>query len=81
MKVNAQILSVALGIYATSSSLAGGSMARGYGFNVSPTGTGADSYNVGSDGAAYGVPNNGCPPRKRSNGIRGLRCHGSILFP
>jgi hypothetical protein len=58
MKVNAQILAVALGVYVTSSNLAGGTMAGGYGFNVSTGGTGSDSYNVGSDGAAYGVANN-----------------------
>jgi hypothetical protein len=57
MKYNAQILGVALATYVTSSNLAGGTMAKTYGFNVSTNGTGYDTYNVGSNGAAYGVAN------------------------
>jgi hypothetical protein len=58
MKVNSQILTTALAAYATSTTLAGGSQAQGYGFNVSPGGSGFDTFNIGSHGAAYGVPNN-----------------------
>ena len=48
----------ALASYATSSTLVGGNMAAGYGFNVSSTGTGSKTYNVGSNGSAIGLANN-----------------------
>src|SRR5205807_1806786 len=57
-KLNAQVLGVALAVYSTNSMLAGGTYAGGYGFNVSSTGTGSHTYNVGANGAAFGVPNN-----------------------
>jgi hypothetical protein len=57
-KTNAQILAAALAVYATSTNLAGGTMAGGYGFNISLGGVGSDTYNVGSNGSAFGVPNN-----------------------
>ncbi len=57
-KLDAQVLAVAFAVYVTNSGLAGGSMASGYGFNVSATGTGARTFNVGSSGAAFGVANN-----------------------
>jgi hypothetical protein len=56
-KVQAQVLAVALGVYATTASL-GGNTGVAYGFGVSATGLGADSFNVGSDGAAFGVAKN-----------------------
>jgi hypothetical protein len=56
-KVEAQVLAVALNVYATTASL-GGSAGAAYGFTVSATGLRARSYNVGSDGAAFGVANN-----------------------
>jgi hypothetical protein len=56
-KVEAQVLAVALNVYATTASL-GGSAGTAYGFTVSATGLGARSYNVGDDGAAFGVANN-----------------------
>jgi hypothetical protein len=56
-KVQAQVLATALNVYASTSSL-GGNAAAAYGFSVSATGLGACSYNVGSDGAAFGVANN-----------------------
>jgi hypothetical protein len=56
-KAQAQTLAVALNIYATTSSL-GGKWSPAYGFTVTAWGLGAYSYNVGSDGAAFGVPNN-----------------------
>jgi hypothetical protein len=56
-KTSAQILAGALASYVTSSTLAGTS-AIGYGFNSSPGGSGAKSYNVGSDGTAIGLVNN-----------------------
>jgi uncharacterized repeat protein (TIGR01451 family) len=56
-KTDAQILGGALACYVTSSSLAGNVASR-YGFNVSQTGTGAKTYNVGSYGSAIGLTNN-----------------------
>jgi len=57
-KTYAQIMAGALAAYATSSTLAGGAGAAGYGFNVSATGTGAKTYNTGSNGTAIGLANN-----------------------
>jgi hypothetical protein len=54
--VEAQVLATALNVYATTTSL-GGTAGQAYGFTVTATGLGADSYNVGSDGAAFGVAN------------------------
>jgi hypothetical protein len=56
-----QAFAVALGIYSDTTSLGGASLisnglAAKYGFNV--TAAGAGSYNVGSNGAAFGVANN-----------------------
>jgi hypothetical protein len=56
-KADAQVLAVALNIYATTNSL-GGTAGTAYGFTVSATGLGARSYNVGQDGAAFSVANN-----------------------
>jgi hypothetical protein len=56
-KVQAQVLAMALNIYATTASL-GGNASAAYGFSVSAAGLGAYSFNVGSDGAAFGVANN-----------------------
>jgi hypothetical protein len=54
--VQAQVLAVALNVYATTSAL-GGNAGAVYGFKVSATGLGARSYSVGKDGAAFGVAN------------------------
>jgi hypothetical protein len=55
----AQAFSVALGVYADTSSLSGtGTLAAKYGFKVTPGGFGAATFNVGSNGAAFGVANN-----------------------
>jgi hypothetical protein len=56
-KVQAQVLATALNVYATTASL-GGTAGAAYGFSVSAWGLGAYSYSVGSDGAAFDVPNN-----------------------
>lgn len=56
-QAQAQVLAVALNVYATTTAL-GGNAAAGYGFSVSASGLGARSLNVGSDGAAFGVANN-----------------------
>ncbi len=55
-KAQAQTLAVALNVYATTLSL-GGTVGAAYGFTVSAAGLGAYSFNVGRDGAAFGVPN------------------------
>ena len=57
-KTAAQVLANALAIYATNSTLAGGTMASSYGFIVNASGTGAATFNVGGNGAAFGVANN-----------------------
>jgi len=57
-KLEAQVLAVAFATYVTDSDLAGGIMARGYGFIVNTAGTGIATYNVGANGAAFGVANN-----------------------
>jgi len=58
MKLDAQVLAVALAVYVTDVDLAGGTMAAKYGFEVSAEGTGAATYNIGANGAAFGVPDN-----------------------
>jgi hypothetical protein len=59
-KTNAQILSVALAVYCTNTTLAGGNYANtnAYHFNLSTAGIGGRTFNVGSNGAAFGVANN-----------------------
>jgi len=49
-----RVVATALDVYATTTSL-GGSAAQSYGFTVTATGLGARSYNVGDNGAAFGV--------------------------
>jgi hypothetical protein len=56
-KLDAQVLATAFAIYATNSTLAGGTAAS-YGFGVSTYGVGNSTFNVGSNGAAFGVANN-----------------------
>lgn len=48
------MLVTALNVYATTLSL-GGTIGQGYGFTISADGLGADSFNVGAGGAAFGV--------------------------
>jgi ELWxxDGT repeat protein len=55
-RVDAQVLATALSVYATTSSL-GGTTAAGYGFVVTADGLGANSFNIGVWGQAFGVPN------------------------
>jgi len=57
-KTEAQVMSVALASYFTDSNLGGGSGPGKFGFNNTPGGTGAKSFNVGSDGTALGLQNN-----------------------
>ena len=53
----AQVMATALSMYVTDSMLAGGTVASSYGFKVTTTGSGIDSYNVGSNGTAIGLSN------------------------
>lgn len=50
-------MAVAFATFFTSSNLAG-HMAAGYGFNVSATGAGNKTVNIGARGAAFGVADN-----------------------
>jgi hypothetical protein len=56
-KLDAQVLALAFATYVTDAGLAG-TMARNYNFEVTDTGVGSATYNVGSNGAAFGVANN-----------------------
>ncbi|MDX2037662.1 MAG: SdrD B-like domain-containing protein [Isosphaeraceae bacterium] len=56
-KTECQVLSAALAVYVTDSDLAG-QVAQAYGFIVSSTGTGARTFNVGSNGSNLGLSNN-----------------------
>ncbi|HEX4794926.1 MAG TPA: Ig-like domain repeat protein [Humisphaera sp.] len=58
VKLDAQVLAAAFACYVTNSSWAGGAYAAGYGFTVSAQGSGYETINVGSNGAAFGVANN-----------------------
>jgi hypothetical protein len=55
-KLDAQMLDTALDVYATTLSL-DGTAAQSYGFDVTANGLGASTYNVGANGAAFGVAN------------------------
>jgi hypothetical protein len=55
--LEAEVLATALNLFATTQSLGGG-LGQTYWFIVTATGLGADSFNVGVDGAAFGVANN-----------------------
>jgi len=54
--LEAEVLATALNVYTTTQSL-GGTIGQTYGFTVSADGLGADSFNVGADGAAFSVAN------------------------
>jgi hypothetical protein len=56
-KPDAQALTLALNIYATTLSL-GGNAGAAYGFSVTNTGLGASFVSLGSNGAAFDAPNN-----------------------
>ncbi|HLJ97468.1 MAG TPA: PKD domain-containing protein, partial [Gemmataceae bacterium] len=54
--LDAEVLATVLEVFATTSSL-GGSVGQSFGFTVTNTGLGAESWNIGSSGQAFGVPN------------------------
>ena len=53
-KLDAQVLAVALATYVTNETLAG-TVAADYGFTVTETGVGTRTFDVGDNGAAFGV--------------------------
>lgn len=57
IELDAQVMALALDVYATTLSL-GGTAGQAYGFLVDAYGLGARSFNVGWSGAAFGVANN-----------------------
>src|SRR5207244_6204639 len=56
-KTDAQVMATAFAVYVTNQSLAG-TTAAAYGFQVSATGVGTRTFNVGNNGAAFGAANN-----------------------
>lgn len=56
-KMDAQVLATAFAVYVTDQTLAG-TTASAYGFLVTQKGLGTRTFNVGSNGAAFGVANN-----------------------
>ena len=56
-KTDAQVMATALAVYVTNQTLAGNTAAA-YGFQVTATGVGTRTFNVGNRGAAFGVANN-----------------------
>ena len=58
VKLDAQVLATALSVYATNATLDSTQAAAKYGFTVSGYGVGTATFNVGSNGDAFGVANN-----------------------
>jgi hypothetical protein len=57
VRLAVELLTTALNVYATTQSL-GGTQGQAYGFLVTSAGLGQSSFNVGHDGAAFGVADN-----------------------
>jgi hypothetical protein len=57
-KLEAQVLAAALAVYVTDPNLNTTGVGTSYGFIVSGHGVGAATWNVGANGAAFGVANN-----------------------
>ena len=60
-QLEAQVLATILAVYATDSDWAGGTYAASYGFTVNTIGVKNDYYNIGDNGAAFGVVNDSAP--------------------
>jgi hypothetical protein len=58
VKLDAQVLATALSVYVTNATLDPTAVAAPYGFTVSGDGAGTATWNVGSNGDAFGVANN-----------------------
>jgi hypothetical protein len=57
-KLDAQVLATALSVYATDATLDSTGVAAQYGYTFSGYGVGTATFNVGSNGAAFGAANN-----------------------
>ncbi len=57
-KLDAQVLATALAVYVTDAALDTTGVGAQYGFVVAGNGVGTSTFNVGSNGAAFGVANN-----------------------
>ena len=57
-KLDAQVLATALAVYVTDATLDSTGVGTQYGFTVGGNGVGTATFNVGSNGAAFGVANN-----------------------
>jgi hypothetical protein len=78
-KVDAQILATALAVYVTDQTLAG-TTAAAYAFQVSATGVGSRTFNVGNNGAAFGVANNSVVSVMDLLLAVNARSHNGLLF-
>jgi hypothetical protein len=79
-KTYAQILGAALAAYVTDTSLAGSNpLVVKYGFNVSTSGTGAKTYNVGSNGSAIGLLDNTSYTVMQLLQAANANCSGGVL--
>jgi hypothetical protein len=58
VKLDAQLLATALSVYATNATLDPTKVAASYGFTVGGNGAGPATFNLGSNGDAFGVSNN-----------------------
>jgi hypothetical protein len=58
VKLDAQLLATALSVYATNATLDPTQVAASYGFTVTGDGAGTATFNVGSNGDAFGVSSN-----------------------
>jgi hypothetical protein len=85
-KLEAQVLATALAVYVTDSDLAGGKYAARYGFNVSKSGIAGHYYNIGDNGAAFGVANDSSLTvmdilhRTNDRTVRGYLWGGNYLY-
>jgi hypothetical protein len=57
-KLDAQVLATALAVYVTDGTLDSTGVGTQYGFTVGGNGVGTSTFNVGANGAAFGVANN-----------------------
>jgi uncharacterized repeat protein (TIGR01451 family) len=89
-KTYAQVLATAFSVFTTTNSLntgtTGKSLASRYGFILSAGGAGAFTYNVGGNGAAFGLPNNTTTTildllvRASKNSVKGILNNGNQTY-
>jgi parallel beta-helix repeat protein len=78
-KLDAHVLSLALATYVTDANLAG-TVGRNYGFIVSDTGLSGATFNVGGNGAAFGLANQTVAAVSTLLNIANDRSSNGILF-